>query len=374
MAKTRGLRVGIDARKIADFGIGTYIRGLLRGLVELGGDERYVAFAPAHVEVPAGVEHIIIDAPHYSLRELVAIGLAANEAQLEVLHAPHYVTPFTRVPLVVTIHDLIHLHQPLRNPLAKLYARTMIGRAVRNSARVLTVSETVKRELIDSFDCDPQKMIVTPNGIDARFSPGERTAAEWPYLLYVGNDKPHKRVDLLVEAFEEARRSLPELTLVLAGSPFARFAGRATLRGFVDDAELPALYRNALALVLPSVEEGFGLPAAEAMACGTPVITSTAASLVEITGDAALHARSSSRGVRAPNERATPTAPRWRRADRANAHVVTAASAVTAAGKPPPVRLLDAASHHRVVHDDHGFCSTWRARHLHRVLLPLRQR
>ena len=167
MARKLGLRVGIDARKIADFGIGTYIRGLLTALVELAGDEQYTAFAPAHVEVPAGVEHITINAPHYSLRELVAIGLAANEEQLDVLHAPHYVTPFTRVPLVVTIHDLILLHQPLRNPLAKLYASTMIGRAVRNSARVLTVSESVKRELVAELRCPEQKIIVTPNGIDA---------------------------------------------------------------------------------------------------------------------------------------------------------------------------------------------------------------
>lgn len=288
----RSLRIGIDARKIADFGIGTYIRGLVGALVELGGDERYVAFAPAEASVPHGIEHVAVDAPHYSLRELVAIGRAATEARIDVLHAPHYVVPFTRVPLVVTIHDLIHLHQPLRNPLAKLYARTMIGRAMRNSARVLTVSETVKRELVGVFRCPQQKIVVTPNGIDARFRPGEPPSPERRYFLYVGNDKPHKRVDLLVDAFELVQRSRPEVQLILAGAPFARFEGRATLRGFVDDAELPSLYRGALALVLPSAEEGFGLPAAEAMACGTPVITSKASSLVEITGDAALHAES----------------------------------------------------------------------------------
>lgn len=284
------LRIGIDARKLSDFGIGTYIRGLLTALVEIRDDCQYVAFAPADAPVPAGVEHVPLDAPHYSVRELIAVGRAARAARVDVLHAPHYVVPFTRIPLVATIHDLIHLHQPLRNPAARMYARTMLGRAVRNSARVLTVSETVKREIVGTFGCDPGRIIVTPNGIDARFTPAPRAAGGSPYLLYVGNDKPHKRVDLLVEAFEAARNARPELTLVLAGAPFARFAGRATLRGFVDDAELPSLYRNALALVLPSAEEGFGLPAAEAMACGTAVITSTAPSLMEITGDAALHA------------------------------------------------------------------------------------
>ena len=81
----------------------------------------------------------------------------------------------------------------------------------------------------------------------------------------------------------------PRAGLVLAGAPFAQYRTRATLAGFVDDDELAALYRGAIALVIPSIEEGFGLPAVEAMACGTPVITSNAPALVEITGDAALH-------------------------------------------------------------------------------------
>src|SRR5215210_1416949 len=103
------LRIGIDARKIADFGIGTYIRGLLGALIALGENE-YVAFAPANAPLPDGIEHIVI-------------------------HAPHYVIPFTRVPVVVTIHDLIHLHQPMRNPLAPLYARAMLRRAARKAKR-----------------------------------------------------------------------------------------------------------------------------------------------------------------------------------------------------------------------------------------------
>src|SRR5207244_6681936 len=113
------MRVGIDARKIADFGIGTYIRNLLRELVALG--DEYVAFAPAGTALPRGVEHVVVDAPHYSMRELVAVGRAADRARLDLFHAPHYVVPFTRVPLVVTVHDLIHLRH--RHPLARLYAR-----------------------------------------------------------------------------------------------------------------------------------------------------------------------------------------------------------------------------------------------------------
>jgi glycosyltransferase involved in cell wall biosynthesis len=279
------MRIGIDARKIADFGIGTYVRNLLRELHALGGDD-YVALASARLSalVPEGIERIELDAPHYSVREMFAVGRAIERARLDLFHAPHYVTPVTSVPMVVTIHDLIHLRD--RNPMKRLYARRMIGRAVRRARRVLTVSETVKREIVETFGCNAEHVVVTPNGVNGRFSPvGARRAGE--YFLYVGNDKPHKNVDLLVDAMP------PGAQLVLAGAPFARFRERATLAGFVSDDELAALYRSAIALVMPSREEGFGLPALEAMASGCAVITSTSAALIEITGDAALHADAS---------------------------------------------------------------------------------
>jgi len=282
------MRVGIDARKISDFGIGTYIRGLLQGLVELGAGDEYVVFAPAGASLPSGIEHIIVDAPHYSVRELVVVGRAADRASLDVFHAPHYVVPFTSAPLVVTIHDLIHLHQPMRNPLAPVYARTMIGRAVRKARRVLTVSEAVKRDLEREFDA--KNVIVTPNGVVERPTTSYDVLRR-PTFLYVGNDKPHKNVDALIDAFAHVRRELPDVSLTLVGGAFERFRSRDGIdaRGFVADDELQSLYRNAIALVMPSLEEGFGLPALEAMSCGTAVITSNAAALVEVTGAAALH-------------------------------------------------------------------------------------
>jgi glycosyltransferase involved in cell wall biosynthesis len=278
------MRIGIDARKIADFGIGTYIRELLRELAM--GDDTYVAFAPERLAylIPAGVEHAIVDAPHYSIRELLVLGRAIDRANLDLFHAPHYVVPFTRVPFVVTIHDLIHLRNP--NPLARLYARQMIGRAIRKSRRVLTVSASVKREIVSTFGCAEDHVVVTPNGVRAPFSESG-PAAEGRYFLYAGNDKPHKNVDVLVQAFAKTENA----SLVLTGAAFDRFTSRerVVVTGFVDDTELAALYRGAIALVIPSREEGFGLPALEAMASGCPVITSNAAALVEITGDAALH-------------------------------------------------------------------------------------
>ena len=281
------MRIGVDARKISDYGIGTYILGLLGALAAAGGDE-IVAFAPAGTALPDGVGHIAVDAPHYSLRELLAVGRAADRAQLDLFHAPHYVVPFTRIPVVVTIHDLIHLTQPPANPLAPFYARAMLGRAVRKARRVLTVSEASKRAIVERLLVAPEQIVVTPNGIDPRFFEGG-PKAEGRYFLFVGNDKPHKNLGTLIEAHARVSR---DVELRIAGSA-----------NFVSDDELRALYRGAVALVMPSAEEGFGLPAAEAMACGTPVITSRAPALVEITGDAALHVDAEPRALAEAMER-----------------------------------------------------------------------
>ena len=287
------MRIGIDARKIADYGIGTYIRGLLGGLARCRGDEEYVVFAPEKARglIPAGLQHVIFEAPHYSVRELVMVANAARRAAVDLLHAPHYVVPITTCPVVVTIHDLIHLHQKQRNPLAAVYARTMIGRAVRKSVRILTVSESIRSEIVRELGCDAAKVIVTPNGIDDRFRASGPNPAPSPYFLYAGNDKPHKNVARLVEGFATVKAQRPEISLILAGADFERYQSREGVitPGFVSEMELAALYRGAMALVQPSIEEGFGLPAAEAMASGVAVITSMAAALVEITGDAALH-------------------------------------------------------------------------------------
>jgi len=257
------MRVAIDARKIRDFGIGTYIRGLIGGLLEIGEDE-IVALAPESAELPGGVEHVVVDAPKYSIRELLTVG---RGIRADVFHAPHYVVPFTKLPTVVTIHDLIHLK--LRNPIKRAYARTMMRRAARHT--VVTVTEAMRREIEATLGV--RDVIVTPNGVDAHFTPaGEGAGAPLSYVLFVGNAKPHKNSRAAIEAAK-----LANVPIVLAGEGFEWF----------DD--LAPLYRGAIALVMPSIEEGFGLPALEAMACGTPVITSHHAALVEVTNDAALH-------------------------------------------------------------------------------------
>lgn len=297
------MRIGIDCRKIADYGIGTYIRGLLSGFESLAAPETFVLFGPPAIDalVPGALraERVVVDAPHYSVRELMVVGIAARRAALDVFHAPHYVVPYAGTPVVVTIHDLIHLRLRYRNPLQPLYARRMIRRAVRTSAAVLTVSESVRGEIEREFPSARGKVEAIPNGVLPPFSaeprPGDAAIlagcglAPRAYFLYVGNDKPHKRLDLLVDAWRMVRPQMADVRLALAGAAAERHAAeKAVVRaGRVPDDALAALYRGALAVVQPSDLEGFGLPVVEAMASGTPVICSDIPPLREVAAGVA---------------------------------------------------------------------------------------
>lgn len=277
------MRVGIDCRKIADFGIGTYARGLLQGLASLEGNDEYVAFVPPHAVVPQGIERVIVDVPNYSIREQFVMRRAIAKARIDLFHSAHYVLPWTSCPSIATLHDVIQFHFPPRNPLARMYVRVMYPRACRKSVRVITVSEASKRGIVEVLGCDAAKIAVTPNGIDGIFFEEHPRADDLGrYFLYVGNDKPHKNVPRLIDALGNHR-------LVMVGAEFAQYRDRVTATGFVSAKRLAEIYRGAIALVMPSLEEGFGLPVAEAMACGTPVIASKIDALREVTGGAALY-------------------------------------------------------------------------------------
>jgi glycosyltransferase involved in cell wall biosynthesis len=281
------MRIGIDCRKIADFGIGTYVRGLVHALAELGGPEEYVLFTPPEALVPETMERLVVNAPNYSVRELAIMGRAIAKARLDLFHTPHFVLPWTSCPSVATIHDAIPARFPPSQPGATLYISVMMRRTLRKSVRVLTVSEAARQSIAETYGADPAKIVVTPNGIDEIFfADGPR--AEGRYFLFVGNDKPHKNLPALIDAF---RRLRGDARLVLAGAPFPRYRDTPGViaPGFVTIEELAALYRGAVAVIMPSFEEGFGLPVAEAMACGTPVIAADIPSLREVTGGAAVH-------------------------------------------------------------------------------------
>lgn len=295
------LRVGIDCRKIADYGIGTYIRGLLGGFAAAPYDDiEFVLFAAAAGRrlIPPHPRFEVIEneSSHYSIREIYSIGRAAERAGVDVLHAPHYVTPVTSLPLVTTIHDLIHLGlSPLWHPAKAIYARVMIGRAVERSRRIVTVTDAVKREIAHRYLAALDKIVAIPNGVDWEFLQPpedlERVLTRYGldaqrYFLFVGNDKPHKNLDRLVAAFRMVRAENALFSLAIVGPQRKRFKNVEGVieTGFVPTADLAAIQRGAIALVQPSLREGFGLPVAEAMASGTPVIISRDPALEEVAG------------------------------------------------------------------------------------------
>ncbi|HUP59003.1 MAG TPA: glycosyltransferase family 1 protein [Thermoanaerobaculia bacterium] len=293
------MRVAIDCRKLADFGIGTYIRGLIGELARIGGGEEYIAVVPSRAVhlVPEPMRPLIVDAPNYRLRELWVVARAIERAGADVFHAPHINIPLTDRPTIATLHDVIPLHVLPRWRPEYWYASLMTNRAARKSAVVLTVSEASKRALVETIGCPAEKIVVTPNGVEEIFfDPGPRNESYGDYVLYAGNDKPHKNLRGVLAAFELLRRDRPSLQLVVAGVNVRSLRGRAGvhLTGFVSLDELMALYRGARVALLPSFEEGFGLPALEAMAAGTPAVVSATPALLEVTGDAALHVDPSS--------------------------------------------------------------------------------
>lgn len=206
-----------------------------------------------------------------------------------------------RVPQVTVVHDLIPLAFPRDYPRQQFYFRRLVPAMLRESRAVIAVSEATRREVIASYGLSPDRVRAIPNGYDpAEFAPAGPATDDGggPYVLYVGNLLPHKNLPRLVEAVARAARQSP-VRLVIAGSgtpgrfaELGRLAERAgsrlELMPYVSQQALPALYRGARLVAMPSLAEGFGLPALEAMACGTPVVVGKTAAMPEVVGDAGL--------------------------------------------------------------------------------------
>jgi glycosyltransferase involved in cell wall biosynthesis len=317
MSRSRPPRIGIDARKLTHFGIGSYIRNLLEAIARSPESLPYRFRVYVHSrdrdavpELPAHFEIAAEDSPGYSVAELTRFAWRLMRDRLDLFHATHYVIPpLARARAVVTIHDIIHVLYPqfLPNRAALLYARVMIRRALRRADRIITVSYNSKRDLVDYFGIAPARIDVVYNGVAGRFNAGvsraerDRVAVKYglprPYLLFLGGEKPHKNVRNVLRGFAEARRerALPH-ALVLAGPmPKNRsrvealiaaldLSSRVFRPGIVPEEDLPGLFAGADAFLYPTLYEGFGLPVVEAMACGVPVLTSSTSALQEIAG------------------------------------------------------------------------------------------
>jgi glycosyltransferase involved in cell wall biosynthesis len=313
------MRVAIDARKLHDFGIGTYIRNLLRHLARIDRDNEYVLLCQQADlgiadQLGSNFRTVLEPSPNYSVREQIHVPWTLRREQPDVFHAPHYVLPpAVRRRSIVTIHDCIHIMFPqyLPNRMAYAYAKASMWSATRQSNRILTVSEASKRDIMRFFNVPADKIVVVYNAIDERFRvpPSEEAIArvreryqlDRRFVLYAGNIRPHKNLVRLIEAFADLRTNgFEDVTLLIIGDEISKLPAlrravhshklhkHVRFLGYLSDDMLAILYRLASVFVFPSLYEGFGLPPLEAMASGTPVVTSNVSSLPEVTGGAAI--------------------------------------------------------------------------------------
>ncbi|HEY9855062.1 MAG TPA: glycosyltransferase family 1 protein [Stenomitos sp.] len=295
-------------------GIGRYIQSLLPWLPRFGA-EVVAWMSPEQVRDPRwdfpGVTRQGVTAKIFSIQEQVRIAQAAHAARVDLLHVPHLNAPLgVRLPLVVTIHDLIPFHYPeaITARFGGMYFQAMARLAPYRARRVLTVSEHTRSDLIRLVGADPAKITAIPLGVGMEFAQPadaasrravrERFGLKGRYLLYAGQWKGYKNIGLLLDVMERLDpETFGDVRLVLVGKEDPRvplrselerrgIAERVVVTGFVADSDLIALYQEATAFVFPSRYEGFGLPPLEAMAAGVPVLTSNCASIPEVVGPA----------------------------------------------------------------------------------------
>jgi glycosyltransferase involved in cell wall biosynthesis len=323
------MRVAIDFHSVTGFkqGTRTYTRNLVQGLLAqnlMARDQadEYLLYItrqdPAELPVFPGpgwrYQRVL---PHQRLLR-IPLGLPWRlmRDRVDVFHCQYVGPPLCPVPYVVTIHDIIHEYMPeLYPPALKAMMSLTYPFSARRAARVITVSECAKADLIKYYGLAPEKIAVIYEGTDESLRPlgqGEQLAAivkpvlerykvTRPYLLYLGRLEPRKNVPRLIEAFDGLKKAgrLPHRLVIAGMRDFQHEPIEAQVRargltdevvftGGVDDADLPALINGATAFVYPSLAEGFGLPPLEAMACGTPVITSNVSAMAEIVGPAGL--------------------------------------------------------------------------------------
>ncbi len=310
------MRIAIDARMMGPLvtrGIGRYVEELTRAMIAQAPQHQFVLLMRNPDTSPflgqTNVEHIAVDIPWYGWREQIEMPKFFREARVDLVHFPHWNAPFFyRGPYVLTIHDLLLRRQPFsrkistRHPayaLVKYYAyRGLIHHTISRARHTLVPTKFVAQELQEFYRVPSSRITITSEGLTDFPTPDSFILSRYnlqptAYLLYIGSAYPHKRLDLLLDAWQVIAEYHPELSLVIAGEEdvfMARHIAsvkqknlpRVTFTGRVTDAELAAFLSQATAFVFPSSHEGFGLPPLEALSFGCPVVSSDSTCLPEV--------------------------------------------------------------------------------------------
>ncbi len=316
------MKIAIDIRRIQDFGVGTYIRNLVKTLalrdfendyLLLGDPEKASSLGelPEHFRVMAWNGSTGSLKAHWNLHHLLQVN------DVDILHVPYIRTvPLVPCRYLMTVHDVAEFIYDQASGVKRTLRRRMIQSALKHARRVLAVSNATKRDIENLFAIPSRQISVVENAIDERFIQSsrleerrlvlERYQVNYPFLLYVGSAKPQKNIPRLIEAFAVIKselRSHPvyhNLRLLVIGDELSehsvlrrtvvktRTQNDVRFLGFVPVETLRVFYQSAEVFVFPSLHEGFGLPPLEAMAQGTAVVTSNVSSLPEVVGDAAV--------------------------------------------------------------------------------------
>src|SRR6266853_65389 len=320
------VKIAIDIRRMTEFGVGTYIRNIVRTLGRLDLHTTYILIgSPDKVKeigtLPANFHTVPLTGPERSLKSFRAFRTIVKRLECDLVHVPNLfsIPRALPCPYVMTVHDMLeHLSRARRQTgFWGSFHFQSTKRVLRGAARLFAVSNVTKIEMEKLFGIPPGRIEVVYNAIDERFLHGHASAADrqliaeryqvtYPFLLYAGRISPHKNVVRMIEAFSalktelEKDQAFPDLKLIiigddLSGNPDLR---RTVVRsgvqndvrflGFVPIEVLRTFYDQAKIFVFPSLYEGFGLPPLEAMAHGTPVVTSNVSSLPEGVGNAAV--------------------------------------------------------------------------------------
>jgi glycosyltransferase involved in cell wall biosynthesis len=320
------VKIAIDIRRMTEFGVGTYIRNVVRALGRLDRENEYLLIGtPAKVQeigsLPPNFHVVPVASPERSLQGYREFRTALKRLDCDLIHVPNLFSVPRNLPCpyVMTVHDLLeHMAWSSRQSgFWKSLHFQLTRRVLRGAARIFAVSNFTKTEIEKLFEIPGDRIEVVYNAIDERFLHGHATQADreliaqryqvtYPFLLYAGRVSAHKNVVRMIEAFSalkcelERDQSYPDLKLIiigddLSGNPDLR---RTVVRsgvqndvrflGFIPIEVLRTFYDEAKIFVFPSLYEGFGLPPLEAMAHGTPVVTSNVSSLPEVVGSAAV--------------------------------------------------------------------------------------
>jgi glycosyltransferase involved in cell wall biosynthesis len=319
------VKIAIDIRRMNEFGVGTYTRNIIRALARLDRENQYFLLGPAEKvteigDLPENFKSVAVLGPD-TLRGYMQFHAAVGRLGCDLVHVPHlfWLPRDLPCPYVLTVHDMLdHMYRARSvSGLKSSVHFYLTRRVVRNAARIFAVSRFTKSEVEKLFAIHPSRIEVIYNAIDHRFLSGhasdadrlflaERYQVTYPFLLYAGRISPHKNLVRIIEAFSALKAELtkhdlyPDLKLIIIGDELSKHPDlrRTVVRGgvqndvrflgFVPIEVLRIFYDAAKVFVFPSLYEGFGLPPLEAMAHGTPVLTSNTSSIPEVVGSAAV--------------------------------------------------------------------------------------